>query len=376
MIASRPRARQRGFTLIELMVAMVIMSLMVGMILAIFTRMSSAYREQSQIANVQQILMGARSMIERDAKQAGYGCTTGFRLATDGQVGSYQHSPVVVTDSSTGPDQIAFYYGDPSVQAAVTNTGGWPATVTVDDASAVKQNMLLLVTTPDLSTSNPIAPTTDAKLATFDACVVQVGSVAGNVITLSTATPWGVASQTHCSTPVINGTMIYQFTARAYRIDPARQGDGVLQVSPTGNLQANTTDWQDLAYGFTDLQAATQFFESGDTNDTPDPDTDPQRDWYSGTQQTTYTNRVLRTAQFVPPLQMSISLVARTDRDVEGIATSATPTLLVSGSVDNNIIGNRASVDLTTTTDPTLTGNRIYRYTTFRADLRNMGVGR
>jgi hypothetical protein len=358
--------------MIELMVASVISVLLVGMILSIFTRMSLSYREQQQIAQVQQELASARAMFDRDAKQAGFAISQGFKIANDT---GWVHSPVVVTDSSTGPDQLAFYYADPTIQAAVTSSTSWASSqITVDDASAFSAGLLVVMSTPDLTTKpNPISAN-DAKLAYFDACILKVGTVAGNVITFSAAAPWGGTS--HCTTPAANSTMLYKFVAHAYRIDPARVGEGVLQVSPTGNLQTNTTDWSDLAYGFTDIQVSTQYFENLDVTDTADPDTDPQRDWYSDGVQATRTNKIAIGTDFIPPLQMSISLVARTDRNIEGPTTVFTPTLTVSGNAANNIIGNHAAVTLATTSDPTLTGSRIFRYTTFRVDFRNLGIGR
>jgi hypothetical protein len=192
-----------------------------------------------------------------------------------------------------------------------------------------------------------------------------------------TTPPWGDAgANAHCVLSQQDRTMVYKVVLRAYRIDPTagREADGVLQVSATGNLFGQN-DWQDLAYGFTDIQAATQFFDD-DIIDTLDPDTDPKRDWESGEQQETLTRPpVLKANRFVPTLQMSISLVARTDRDVEGVATPATPDLTVSGNADNNMIGDRASVSLPSL-EPMLTGFRIYRYVTFRSDFRNIGVGR
>jgi hypothetical protein len=73
---------------------------------------------------------------------------------------------------------------------------------------------------------------------------------------------------------------------------------------------------------------------------------------------------------------MSISLVARTDRPVEGIATAQTPTLTVAANPNNNTLGNRPSVALPAVGDPALQGSFIYRYTTFQVDFRNLGVGR
>src|SRR3954465_10134848 len=98
---SGTRSRQRGFTLIELMVALLVSSLLVGMILAIFSRMSLAYRGQQQIAGVQEVRAAARAAIELNAKQAGLGMPQGFKT---GKYGTALQSPVQVINSSSGPD--------------------------------------------------------------------------------------------------------------------------------------------------------------------------------------------------------------------------------------------------------------------------------
>ena len=73
---------------------------------------------------------------------------------------------------------------------------------------------------------------------------------------------------------------------------------------------------------------------------------------------------------------MTISLVPRTDRDVEGVFTSFTPNLVgTPGGTTNNMVVNHAAVALPSATDTTLQGKRIYRYVTFQVDLRNLGVG-
>jgi hypothetical protein len=78
---------------------------------------------------------------------------------------------------------------------------------------------------------------------------------------------------------------------------------------------------------------------------------------------------------------MMITLVARTDRDVEGIGTAATPELTGAASgtpLNNNSLGDRPSTVLPVAQpwpDPLLPGNKIYRYTTFQVDFRNLGVG-
>lgn len=397
------RRRQRGFTLIELMVALVVSSLLVGLILAIFSRMSLAYRGQQQIAGVQQVLAAARATIELDAKQAGLAMPQGFKWATKGS--GVLYSPVQITNSSTGPDQIAFFYAntDPTTQAVVIGALGWPGavTVTVDSTVEFADGDLVVMSTADVpAMDNPINPN-DAKIATYDVCVLQIGPggvIAGSPGTLrfSTSPPWGLPDSGHCKQPVpwtrgspppppppperpTSATMIYKLVAHAYRIDPdpARAAIGALQGAlVTGGLLETADDnWTDLAYGFTDIQTALQVYEDGDSIDTPDPGPDSTREWYSGAMQDNLTQPISATSSFVPPIQMSISLVARTDRDVEGIATAATPQLIDPAIPDNNMIGDHPSEALPWASDPTLPG-RVYRYTTFQVDFRNLGVGR
>ena len=80
-------------------------------------------------------------------------------------------------------------------------------------------------------------------------------------------------------------------------------------------------------------------------------------------------------AAFKAPIQHSVSLVARTERDVEGLASASTPSLTVAGTEDHNTIGDRGPIALPSAL-PALAGNRLYRVATFQIDLRNLGVGR
>lgn len=387
------RVSQRGFTLIEMMVALLISSLLVGLILAVFTRVSFNYRGQQQVARVQQLLASAAGALQVDAKQAGLGISQGYKIAVDGGgTSQLMHSPIEVTNSSTGPDALTLAYADPTVQAAVT-ASAWPTSLTFDSVTGFNGSDVIVLSTPNYTTQSPIAPGSDANIATFDACVLQIASITGNVVTFSQVAPWGRSGNDHCNnpgtyTPSLNtsgtGTMMYKFVAHAYRISaPVAPYDGTLDMSPTGNL-IGSNDWTPLGYGYTDLQIATELYDNDGSD--KDGNGDAARDFYSGSGQQTATAPIskLSPSAFIPPIQVSISIVARTDQNVEGIATTATPTL-TSGSAAYNSIGDRGSVALpptgtTSACDATcvasLQGTRIYRYTTFTVDLRNIGVGR
>lgn len=366
------RRSQRGFTLIELMVSLVIGGLLVSMLLSIFSRMSFAFREHQQIITVQQVLAAGRNAIEADARQAGLAMSQGFTIAGD----TLRHSPVRVVNSSTGPDQVGFYYADPSVQALVVAGPPLPTAtaLVVDDAAGFAVGDVVVLSTPDTATvANPLDEA-DANIAQFTACVLKISGISASTLSFDTSPPWGASGNTHCSSPMANSTMVYKFVAHSWRIDPDRPELGALQLDDTGALGA-TPEFRDQAYGVTDLQVATYFFD-GDTTDTDDPDSDALRDWQSSGAQTTMTEPRALASPFAPPLVMTLSLVARTTANVEGVTSRQTPRLVDSARVDHNALGDRASVTLPSDTDPALMGNRIYRYLTFQVDLRNMGVGR
>jgi prepilin-type N-terminal cleavage/methylation domain-containing protein len=385
---NRPGTRgQRGFTLIELMVALLVSSLLVGMILAIFSRMSLAYRGQQQIAGVQQVLAAARAAIELDAKQAGLGIPQGFKTAIPGRPAL--ESPVQVTNSNSGPDQIALFYADTSIQGQLTQPTpvALASPVGFDDVSAFTPGMVVVLTTSSTAAnplSTPLNPLPD--IATYDACVLRIAAVnlVAEQVTFDAASPWGT-SFAHCTNLAQSRTMMYRFVAHAYRIDPtvARLPLGVLQRSQTGgllsNLPGNPEVWDDQAYGFSDIQTAVRRYDPTQAVDL-DGDGDANRNWYSSAAQDAVTRAAVAPST-TSLLGASISLIAHTDRNVEGIATAATPDLIgppapAAVNAANNSIGDRPSTALPAAPpDPLLPGQRIYRWTTFQVDFRNLGVG-
>jgi prepilin-type N-terminal cleavage/methylation domain-containing protein len=390
------RGHQAGFTLIELMVALVVSTVLIGLVLSIYTRMSLAYRTQQQVSELQQVLQAAQTMVLQDVRQAGYQIPKGFKRP--GLPTIYQPA-IQVTNGATAPDDIRIFYADASSQARVTAALGLTQS-TVDSAVqfATGDVVLLVRTLAPERNPNSTVRAIDGKNVDADnqvvadvvytsACVLQIAGIAGTAITYSEAAPWGMAGNTHCTGDNVAGAMLYRFRGRAYRVDPTRKALSVLQVSPTGGLVAN--DWQDLGIGFTDFQIATRWFDlvtiplGAQTIDTADIDTDPKREWYSGDYQqqlsAPYTVPATDLPTTVALIEVTISFALRTTRPVEGVATGATPAFIDAARVNNGQVGDRPAVTLSGVPDASRAeenrGNHIYRYTTARIDVRNMGVG-
>jgi len=202
-VRRRPARAQTGFTLVELMVALVVSSLLIGMILSIFTRMSMAYRAQQNVAELQQTLAAAQAMIQRDLRQTGYQIPHGFTLAS--APGEARYALQVINNADGfGPDQVRIFYADPTAQARVTAVPAARDYVDVDnrDLFAVGDLVVMVGRNEDAARPLPSDPNTpqDAvpNFVEQYACVLKIQAIAGTRFTVSTAAPWGNGGNTQC----------------------------------------------------------------------------------------------------------------------------------------------------------------------------------
>lgn len=394
---TRARRRQHGFTLVEIMVSLVISAVLVGMILSVFSRMTLAYRGQQGVAELQQILAAAQNMIERDLRMAGNQMPEGFFLSMDTSL----HQPVEIDNNGSGfgPDELHIFYADTGAQARVMlinnasligqDVNAPLTTITVDDAGDFVDGEVVVLSR---SMKN-----LEGDQVRYFACVLQIEQIAGTVLNIDGAGNWGSANNDHCdgvrTGDNTNSWMIYRFRARGYRIDSARRDLAVLQFSATAGL---FDDWQDLGVGFTDLQIASRWDDTGnaaEAGDTADLDTDATREWWSDITQTAKTNPIVVDAgdpvyrdgsyDLVPRstiVALRVSVVVRTHSKVDVVPSQRTPALIDTARSSNNDLGDRDYVQLEGVADAArpqeLRGEHVYRYATIGVDLRNMGVNK
>ena len=100
----KPRISNQGFTLTELLVAMVIGGIVAAGIYSTFYSQQKSYLAQEQIAAMQQNLRGAMHILGRDIRMAGYDptgwATTGIQTA---QASSLRFTRDITDDTGTGP---------------------------------------------------------------------------------------------------------------------------------------------------------------------------------------------------------------------------------------------------------------------------------
>lgn len=380
-----PRRGQAGVTLVEIMVALLVQSIFVIFVMGLFGQMSSAYRGQSKVAELQTTVQAARETLMPEIAQAGYGIPNGFFLRDD-SVNVMPAMSVVNSADPSGTDLIRFYYADPSAQARITDfSDPQRQFALVDFVDNFQVGDVAVIVKPRLVAAPP-STGGSADIAQYDACVVRVTGVIAAInrieFTGADAT-YNSGTNDQCvnvqafvqATITSSDAMLYRFVGRSYRIDPARKNLSVLQMSPSGELMGN--DWVDMGLGFTDLQIATRWFSENGTVDF-DGDGDPERNWFSSNNQQTPDPTATRPADSVI-LQVAVSVAVRTSNEVTTVPTAEAPGF-IGVNVNNNRLGDRPAFTLAGVPDgarpPEHQGDHIYRFTSSTIDARNLGVGR
>jgi type IV pilus assembly protein PilW len=384
---TRRAPRDAGMTLIELMIALVVVAILVAGIFRVYATSSSSLRVQTKVAEAQQTVRAARERIVYDLRMAGYFAADvqvaydptsgGFGGGGGAGAGGFSIAPVAVINSSTGPDELRVVYADTSCTATVQPKGPPfnAAVTTVNTLSCFKDGDIVIA----------VRTKSGGSTKKGDACVMKITQLVPGGPKIQhnpgQGAPINQVQNTQCDN--LNNadwndgyTKFMKYQARAYRIKPD-DARGVLQVSETGGL---SNDWQDLAYGVVDLQFAVRQYQPGDATD-EDGDGNAELDWLSSENMEADLFADNPPPTDNQPIQVRVTIVARTLTGVDG-PTQTTSTAIIGTPVANNNVGDRASFTLPNPdgTQPAwplsmFHGNYLYRSTTTIVDLRNLGVG-
>lgn len=404
--SARERARrrgERGLTLIELMIAVVVGSILVGFVFDIHSRMTSAFRAQNNIGSLQQGIRAANELLARDIRQAGFMMPDGAFVSsafpdtgtTPGLVDSSSGNNVVRgltvfnnpdggADTEMQPDRVHVFYADPDPTRQAVVVGAINSTsVGVNNSSIFQIDELVLFVTQD-STLHPHPLGGNLPMVTkYFTCLVKITDVLGGGFSVSghdeihfdsSAAPFNTATNDHCFIPnqtaIVDPatvgpddpkTQLFRLHARSYRIDAGDPLVAPLQVSPTSGL---LDDWTPMGIGFVDLQITQRFVEEVSDLADPDGDLNPRMDWYSAGGPFPVNSHLT---------QVGIGLVARTARDVEGVRSTTIPVLMDPAFPrNNNPLGDAGGPK--SRTSPEFQGDHVYRQSSMVVDMRNMGV--
>ncbi len=167
----RQRHPEAGSTLIEIMAALVILTIAMTAVFATFTTQQQSFTAQSRVAEMQQNLRIAADYMFRDLRMAGYGLPDNVAVPAGANLaGITTIRAIFAVDNTTGPDQVYVLYlfdmdanQPPTVNTALMASAG---SVTVDNAAGF------------LSTGGELVLVTDASTAD----IFLTTSVAGNAL--------------------------------------------------------------------------------------------------------------------------------------------------------------------------------------------------
>jgi prepilin-type N-terminal cleavage/methylation domain-containing protein len=412
--ACRPlafRRDQRGLTLVELMIAVLVASLLIGFVFDIQGRMSAAFRSQTNIGSLQQGVRAANEQIARDARLTGFMAPNEIRVSSKFVVGLPGLTPGLVRSDAQGnfvpplfiannpsamppdrmqPDRIHFFYADPNpVHQAVVQSIVGPTSVVVNGTALFQAGDLVLFARRDPTPRfHPLGGNLPL-ITNYFTCMVRLTGVDSFNNQLffddDSPEPFNTAGNEHCflsagtqeeaiAVGKSEKTQVFHLIAHAYQIDttPARLPVAALERSETAGLR---DDWQEIGIGFVDLQISQRYVEEvADATDL-DGDGDPRVDWYT-------SDGVLPANLHLT--QIGIGLVARTPRSVEGVRATAVPVLTGANCAPGCTVANNPFGDAGGPKDMTqpeynpeaeaLGGEHVYRQNTSIVDIRNLGV--
>ncbi len=404
-ISSRHRS-QAGTTLVELMIAMIISSIVVFFLFTIQSRMSQAYNGQGTVSEITQNLQAARQMLVRDIRMAGYGLGDGSATAipafdptatVDGD-GFISLPGFAVNNDANGDGNDSFRLLFANVDEDIFITGHSPQSL---PGPAVGGNIWFDYDTPDGSDPGFAVGDTVVISGISDSCIISITSIvlAAKRVNFANSGAFNNVRNLHCNNALLgNSIKVSRLQNRSYRIDPIRKAEGYLQMSPSGEMVAN--DWVDMGVGFTNLQIASRYYEKDDTTIDSDGDGDQKRDWYSSGNQATVDPTVgpSKRPDNAVLLQVSLSLEGRGAFGSKGSVPSITTPAFMDPDpafLEHNSIGdwgqtcatapagqNPCGIHLAIVPDTSRTGvferykgEHIYRYIKATIDLRNMGIG-
>ena len=232
--------RERGFTLVELMISLVIFSFAIAGILSVGVAVTQGYAEQRKAIQAESAVRVPLDFIADALRQASPGVSTPANLQ-DG--GTCTIGAINVTNSSTASDELYLMY---AAGAVVTSTravyDGSSTSLDVTDASQLSQNDYVIISNLTNGT------------------LLKIASISGNTLTLAALCSGGAI-------PAYGSSSGYQTNSLVIRAQYAR-----FYVAP---LDGIPTLWMDpdaggalpaepLAEGIEDMQVAVGIDANGD----------------------------------------------------------------------------------------------------------------
>jgi type IV pilus assembly protein PilW len=301
---SRARRRERGFTLVELMISLVLFSFAIAGVLAVAVSMSQGFREQRAAVGAEGAVRIPLDFIADALRQASPAASTGLitdttnaNCGTSNSAFSVSNNQTSVNDATiTGWDQLDVIYASGAVVTstrAILNPGR-STTVDVNDASQLAVGDFVAISS--------------AKVYLF-----QITGIAGSALTLNT--PDGACAAIG---DIAAGALVIRAQHAVFTID-AVDGVPTLMMDPDAGGPAVA---EPLAEGVEDMQIVVGVDRDGDGKLGAENDTAGDADeWVGNNAADTDLTTILGSPPTLLVRAVRITLVARTTSGLVGNAT-------------------------------------------------------
>jgi len=206
--ARRPPARSKGFTLIELMIALTVMSLVLVAVFSTFFRSQKVSQSMSTTVNLRQGIRGANQLLERELRMAGSGWG---RIAVDRW------------RSGGGTDSlfaINFGPGGTAQCDSVNILGGWTAATTLRAGMVTPSSGLPVASTTGFAVGDMVVVSNGSSAHMFQVTAVQASP--GFLTDASSSTynpPSGNTLANWPSGGYATGSQVYRASQVTYKMD-------------------------------------------------------------------------------------------------------------------------------------------------------------
>jgi prepilin-type N-terminal cleavage/methylation domain-containing protein len=234
---------ERGFTLVELMISLVLFSFAVAGVLSVAVSMTQAYREQRQVINAEASVRAPLDFLADAIRQASPGVSDPNNIQDfhTCKIGAIDFAST--NNSSTGPDELDLIYATGGIVTTLS-TAAFDVNstqITVTDASQLSDGDFVLVT--DFTYG----------------MLVKIQSKTGNVLTLGTkcTTPTALTKWPTATTNYPVGSLIIRAQHAHFEIQTV-DGMPTLTMDPDGDAAngGGTAGYEPLAENIEDMQIA------------------------------------------------------------------------------------------------------------------------
>jgi type IV pilus assembly protein PilW len=142
LMKPKTRKKNSGFSLLELLVAIFLGTLLVTAIYSLFIMQNHSYVNQNQVSEMQQNVRMALNILSSEFRMAGFGFSIDGNYKTTSTTVIYAVAP---TNSSTGPDSVTLRYGinPTTLTTAMANSTG--STMVVSNTNGLATNNYIII---------------------------------------------------------------------------------------------------------------------------------------------------------------------------------------------------------------------------------------